>query len=452
MGKQAIILTPSKGFGELIRQVLADASDLQPAVLSSPAKVLEAAAQPLDLLVLDADFETLDFAAYLAELRQAAPGLHLLVIPAEDQPDDPRLLDLGADAVLGRPFYLPDLVSEIEKIYGPLQNIEVPKTARFGDAVEVKPTQPAVAAHPAPAWLADLSVAAQHLAQLSLESASQAALVTRRGEVWAYAGQLPQAAAQELAAALSQDSTEGDADLARFVHLDATKGDYMLYATALGDDYKLALVFDAQMPFSKMRAQVDKLASAMATAPAVVEAVPAEVEVRAEVRSAKANPVPAGNDTAPALPDGPSAPARPLRGTAALQPAASLGGDLRYAYVLIPRLPTHRLEGDLAEKLAAWLPQLCLAFAWRLEHLSIQPNFVQWMVSIPPDASPDSVAHTLDAHLSERIFAEFPTLQRDNPSGHFFAPGFFVSTSLPEADEVSDYIHQTRNRQGIPNQ
>jgi REP element-mobilizing transposase RayT len=201
-----------------------------------------------------------------------------------------------------------------------------------------------------------------------------------------------------------------------------------------------------------MRAQVDKLASAMANAPAAVEAVPAEVEAHAETRGPKANPAPAAGDAAPVLPDRPSAPARPSRSTAALQPAVSLGGDLRYAYVLIPRLPTHRLEGDLAEKLAAWLPQLCLAFAWRLEHLSIQPGFVQWMVSIPPDASPDSVAHTLDVHLSERIFAEFPALKRDNPSGHFFAPGFFVSTSLPEADKVSDYIRQTRNRQGIPNQ
>ena len=49
-------------------------------------------------------------------------------------------------------------------------------------------------------WLTDVNTAAQHLTRLTLESSSQAALIVRNNEVWAYAGELVQAAAQEVAA------------------------------------------------------------------------------------------------------------------------------------------------------------------------------------------------------------------------------------------------------------
>ena len=134
-----------------------------------------------------------------------------------------------------------------------------------------------------------------------------------------------------------------------------------------------------------------------------------------------------------------------------LEPSSPGSYDLHYAYVLIPRLPSHRLEGDLAEKMAQWLPQLCLAFAWRLESLSIQPEFLQWMISMSPDTSPESAVSTLEKHLSERIFEEFPRLRRENPSGQFWAPGFLIiNGALPNAALVSEYIQQTRARQGVP--
>jgi REP element-mobilizing transposase RayT len=138
--------------------------------------------------------------------------------------------------------------------------------------------------------------------------------------------------------------------------------------------------------------------------------------------------------------------------TGRLEPLSAGSYDLHYAYLLIPRLPGHRLEGDLAEKLARWLPQLCLAFAWRLENISVQPDFLKWMLSMAPETSPESVVHTLEKHLSERIFDEFPRLKRENPSGQFFAPGFLiVNGALPSSDLISEYIQQTRARQGVSN-
>ena len=317
-------------------------------------------------------------------------------------------------------------------------------------------------AQPAPEWLADVSQAAQYLTRLSLESASQAALITRGDKVWAYAGQLPQKAADELGRAVAEH-WEDEADLARFVHLDATGSDYMMYATSLGGDYILAMAFDAEMPFSQMRAQAGQMAEALAVAPQV-EMRAARVDEEPQIiRMEAGDDAPpagqgAGRSEAAARPSGtPGTPSAKIQGGRSVRYVGTeetLGEssyDLHYAYAMIPRLPSHKLDGDLSEKLARWLPQLCLSFGWRLEHLNVQPDFIQWMVSMGPEASPDTVVHTLEQHLSECIFEEFPRLRKENPSGKFWAPGFLiVSGGQPDAELMAQYIQQTRRRQGVP--
>ena len=73
-------------------------------------------------------------------------------------------------------------------------------------------------------WLQDVTKAAQHLTRLTLESSAQAALITRGEHLWAYAGQLSQNAAKELAVTVTRhwDGQKGS-DLLRFVRLEATK-------------------------------------------------------------------------------------------------------------------------------------------------------------------------------------------------------------------------------------
>ncbi|HMS01257.1 MAG TPA: hypothetical protein PKE62_18585, partial [Anaerolineales bacterium] len=64
-------------------------------------------------------------------------------------------------------------------------------------------------------------------------------------------------------------------DLLRFIRLEATRAEHMLYATRLADDVVLALVFDAETPFSTIRSQAGKLADSLALSEAeVVEAPP----------------------------------------------------------------------------------------------------------------------------------------------------------------------------------
>ena len=458
--KRVFILTPSTGFGDLIHQVLEDTGSYQASLFSNPKDALEMARKDaVALFILDAELGAQATPALVAELREAAPLSRLVIIPTEENPHDPQLKLIGADAILPSPFYLPDLIAAIEQFFGPLLPRETPKRSTYGDAhLTVQP--PSRPETSAPAWLEDVSLTARYLTRLSLESASRAALITRGGKVWAYAGELPKQAADELAAAVAEHTADNNqSDLARFIHLTATDVDYMLYATGLGSDFTLALAFDAQIPFSQMRSQVTELAKALATAPQLLQSTEMEMgepqESHAETHmqngeSERPSAQPARamgmaqTETVANLPNHDSMPGR-------LETPAPAGIDLHYSYVLIPRLPKHRLGGDLAEKLSEWLPELCLAFAWRLEGISIQPDFLQWALSMPPDASPISVVQTLDKYLSGNIFEFFPRLARDNPSGHFWAPGYLVvSGAQLSPARISDHIQRTRARQGVP--
>ena len=61
------------------------------------------------------------------------------------------------------------------------------------------------------------------------------------------------------------DGQKGN-DLLRFVRLEATKAEHMLYATSMVENVILALVFDAETPFSTIRSQANALAQSLSVA------------------------------------------------------------------------------------------------------------------------------------------------------------------------------------------
>jgi hypothetical protein len=93
---------------------------------------------------------------------------------------------------------------------------------------------------PTPAWLQDECKAAQMLTGISLECAAQGIFVVKGEQLWAYASQLNQPAAQEIARVIASYWTSSagkhqgkKSDLARFVRLGTDGGEYMLFATQL---------------------------------------------------------------------------------------------------------------------------------------------------------------------------------------------------------------------------
>lgn len=134
-----------------------------------------------------------------------------------------------------------------------------------------------------------------------------------------------------------------------------------------------------------------------------------------------------------------------------VEPVSPTLSHLAYTALLIPRIPQHILVGELSEELGLWVPQLCLAFGWRLEGMSIRPETLQFTLQVAPSVSPGNVVRILRQRTSQRIFSRFPELKELNPSGDFWAPGYLIisGSTPPQPNLLHDFVVQTRRRQGL---
>jgi REP element-mobilizing transposase RayT/ActR/RegA family two-component response regulator len=467
-------------------------------------------------------------------LRTVNPTINLLLLSNEQS--SPTLDELRPWALLRKPSHLPELLNMLNNN----PQSQPSKASNESPAVHLSSNEEL-------AWLGDANRAAQHLTRITLESSAQAALITRQNNLWAYAGQLSQNAAKELATTVTRhwDGQKGS-DLLRFVRLEATKAEHMLYATRLADDIVLALVFDAETPFSTIRVQAGQLVNRLSSTggtdalerpveqqkqasvgnetsiefedddsdeeipdiksilsdvppPTPVttgEMIPLEDDDPERTRFSNPHPRKISRESSPAIhvndllvssneqtvehvthdidatmpsksrrrPEtpirrpGPSEldETRPhsiteVAGRVMLEPITPGLYNLTYACLLVPRFSSHYLTGDISDRLSEWLPQICVAFGWRLEYLAVRPEYVQWVVNVPPAASPGYLMRVMRQQTSEKIFAEFTRMKKENPSGDFWAPGYLImgGTQPHPPQLVKDYIKQTRSRQGI---
>src|SRR5512133_3090843 len=100
--------------------------------------------------------------------------------------------------------------------------------------------------------------------------------------------------------------------------------------------------------------------------------------------------------------------------------------DLAFACLLIPRFSAHYLIGDIAESLREWMQQTCVSYAWRLDTINIRPEYMQWVLYVPPATPPSKCIRTIRQMTSARIFEDFPHIRKENISDDFWAPGYLV--------------------------
>jgi REP element-mobilizing transposase RayT len=124
---------------------------------------------------------------------------------------------------------------------------------------------------------------------------------------------------------------------------------------------------------------------------------------------------------------------------------------LTYACVLAPRLPQHLLNGGVAARLTEWLPQVCLAFGFRLERMVVKPEYLQWTVSVPVQSPPGQMMRLVRRHTSRRLLEEFPDLRHANPSGDFWAPGYLVVNGVvePPPSMIDEYLARLRGKPSL---
>ncbi len=260
-----LVITPQASFGELIRQSLNDTGSFDIHMVNSKTEAISIVEKVnCSLALLDMELGETSVLETGRSLRTINPNLYLVILSDEDLPVS--MDTIRPWVLLRKPFYLPDFIQLLRTVpLIPDQLVEALEEVKEPESLEkmnLSPNdEPQVTDIP---WLNDVSKAAQHLTRLTLELSAQAALITREKELWAYAGQLSQNAAIELAATVSRhwDGQKGN-DLLRFVRLEATKAEHMLYATSMAPDVILSLVFDAETPFSTIRSQANSLARSL---------------------------------------------------------------------------------------------------------------------------------------------------------------------------------------------
>ena len=538
MTKSLLLLTAETAFANLLLHGLEQEGYRVHIVKGKGEAVVRADEANCSLAFLDMD---LGYRAVLdigRALRMLNPNIKFIVFSRDNTP--PALDDIRPWKLSPKPYFLPDLLNMLNDKSTPISK---PMASPAVNASAASPRDMQIST-PALPWLQDVTKAAQHLTRLTLESSAQAALITRGDNLWAYAGQLSQGAAKELAVTVTRhwDGQKGS-DLLRFVRLEATKAEHMLYATRIADDVVLALVFDAETPFSTIRSQAGQLANSLSIPGA--EKMEAPVEQKQNVASYDApteylddessNDIDFPNisdilaDVPPPIPDASATrteggwgthpspsrssqysresspavrvndllvsnqnneqtvehvvedldatmpsksrrrPETPVRrpipgeldetrphsitevaGRVMLEPISPGLYNLTYACLLVPRFSSHYLTGDMSDRLSEWLPQICIAFGWRLEYLAVRPEYVQWVVNVPPATSPGYLMRIMRQQTSEKVFIEFPRMKKENPSGDFWAPGYLImgGTQPHPPQLVKDYIKQTRTRQG----
>jgi REP element-mobilizing transposase RayT len=571
MAKPLLIVTPHNSFGSMLRSSLEETSQFR--VFNAgdeQAALVQIKNDDCEMAFLDVDLGVDAILNIGHALRTSNANAELVIVSDEDLPS--ALDELRPWTLLLKPFYLPELMDLLSTI---------PANEKPKPVVELPPNSP-VSENPDLVWLQDVNKAAQRLTRLTLESSAQAALITRGKSLWAYAGGLSQETANELVQIVSRSSDEQNGgDLLRFARLETTRAEHMLYATTLAEGVVLALVFDAETPFSTIRSQANLLARSLevektgAIKPSVPEPTPnvrvnepvsnprlnelvpdvhvtepvptdesdvgmptiseiisdipvpipkpaprpvatptpapqpalrvdAVNKAEADVKKIKADqstletrasaplsdahvisresPLFSSHDstvgetvrqelqgldvTVPTRAKRPATPVRPpqpgemdetrphldaeVDGIIGLEPASPALYKLNYACLLVPRLKMHYLAGDVASELSEFLPYICVAFGWRLEFMAVRPEYLQWVVSVPPNTAPGHVMRVIREQTSEKLFKEFPRMEKENPSGDFWAPGYLImgGTQPHPQQLVKEYIKQTRDRQG----
>ncbi|MCA2001776.1 MAG: hypothetical protein LDL51_07925, partial [Chloroflexi bacterium] len=241
MPADILVITQSSELGDSIRQTLEATGIYRIHVATNKSSAIVRADElgiPLAMLDYAGDKDwTLEIGSALRTIR---PTVNLIILCNEGV-SPPAFEALRPWILVRKPFEMSNFMNAISQ----------PENA----------PRPQSGAETAPLpWLSDQNKAAQHLTRITLESSSQAALITRKNALWAYAGSLSQNAAKEVAQTVTRnwDGQKGS-DLLRFIRLESTKAEHMLYATRLAADTMLALVFDSETPFSTIRSQASRL-------------------------------------------------------------------------------------------------------------------------------------------------------------------------------------------------
>ncbi|MCX6069634.1 MAG: response regulator [Chloroflexi bacterium] len=495
MALPVLVVDPDPELAALVQQSLEKEYACRVGLAANSSEALAAArASEYRLAIVDLDMPDLRESDLVRRLRSLQPGMLVLALSAN--PGALTAEPLGIHASLPKPFYLPDLMAKIRQMISALQ---------------LSPDEAAAARIQGPAHrLGSAAEAARLVARGARDSGAYLVLLTRDGRRWVHAGPMPQPHVEQVVARIQEYGIRPDTPgaVARYVRFSGAVDAFLLYCLSLADDYLLAVLYPARVPFGSVRRQAERLADMLSQPSA-----PAGTPSRASVKPMAADevirlphdwvPQPSARINLPFLDARPEVPPPPPR--AAPDPRqAALPGDwlpggaplpvvhsirdaaipkaprtparhlppapppdaprtrhtgplpavaaarTRISLVYVPRDPALALQSSLASTLVNWTKEICGALDFKPIDIQVRPDALCMTIELPPSASPPTAAHRMRQELSRRIAATYPSQAAAAASGRFWTSRYLLmSGEPPSSQRITEFVRETRGP-GLP--
>lgn len=467
MPLRVLVLTPDQKLGDLLRRALVNADGCQVVLAQNSRQANRLARQVVfDLAIVDESIPD-DSPLELARcLREYQPRLH--IIPLKPQAGglaaaDSLELPAEVQAVLHRAEAAVEENAPVHEV-----NVDAASISSRYEKTDEDSTM----------WMLDPGLTEQRLRSIDMPRLVYAVVIVRRESLWAYCGSLPRSRAGELARVLAvswsreQDPNGGTSraagDMLRYVQLGDVH-EFLLYARGLRRGLVLGLAFPPATPFNTARSLMEQVqhrflsngsnGDASRRSPADSFSGNGHSPAELDTAEAAANPALTGieqeDELAPDLPslssllgdvpvptpesvrcqvpeaeriawsweleDGDF----PVQVKEWLKPAQEQDGfqasHPACTFVLIPRRSQHSLSGEIATQLFHWLSELAYGRGWRLEGVSIRPDYLKFSAVPLQGESPDTVLQIVRQHTTRNIFAAFPDLVNEHQGLDFWA-------------------------------
>lgn len=308
----------------------------------------------------------------------------------------------------------PDLLPEIDN--------ELAATDAGPPPVHEDEAQPATAVQERPTPIAEevlddprIAQLAVTLTQVSLELTAEVTLLSRQGQVVAYAGNMPPEDIEELRQAISDDwDSDPEQSRIRFITLPSSGQDYMMYSRRTAGDYTLSTIFTGTMPLRVIRRQSRRLEEALEATPDDIP-LPEQEVAEEEVPAAEITP------------------------ETARQTDTYRGPYTPYTYVWLLRDVEAELSPEVGQAIEAGLGQQLTGEFWQIFRLSVEGDFVYLHANVPGDSPPHQHIRSLMQHSAEIVARHMPEASPDT----LWAPGYLVLSPGRElaVEEIQQFIH-----------
>ncbi len=263
------------------------------------------------------------------------------------------------------------------------------------------------------------------LTEMSVETAADALILVRDGQIVAYSGKLPRAEVDTLADTLQQPWNDEQATIIDFVRLEATSTDYVLYGVRTESGFILYLLFAGSMPISAIRRQGRALIQALQTS-----ALP-QVDAAAMPKPALDEDEAYEDDEQATDLDQLEEPTQP--DAVELSP---------YNFVWLLRDTSNPLNAEQAQQLVDALNAALRQRTWRLRAVDVYSDFVYLRADLPPDQGASRA-------VREAMRASADLLQPTTPTWakNLWADSYLVVPSDRELslDEIRSFIQFARS-------